>query len=389
VVALANADPFAVPDARPDGNAADIPMSRDEIVRCAWLVGIAAVTAACGAPTELPVEPAASVEPPIEPTATAPAPVNWETVVAATPELAAPTPLPLEFSQASVDLVSGWRPPPYDVPLALRPEDHFYFLRPIPSGSVNWPHPTYRYGNTYFGEESIHTGVDLGAEHGTPVMAAADGEVVWVGYGIYRGVEDPTDPYGLAISIQHDFGYKGETLYTVYGHLSEASVWVGQRVRAGEQIGAVGHTGRASGDHLHFEVRIAKNRYFESRNPELWMAPPEGWGVLAGLVMDSWGRPLAEVRIDIESLETGIVRNVYTYTNETIHPDDIYQENFVISDLPSGPYEIRFDYAGKRYTMQLMVDPGMTNLVTFRGRRGFLGESEPASPALGLWSSVP
>ena len=343
------------------------------------------IAAACARETASP-PPVSDAATPIPGTQAPASPASWETLVAGTPGAAGPTPLPLEFSDGAPDPISAWRPPPYSVPLALRPEDHFYFARPIPSGSVNWPHPSYRYGNTYFGEESIHTGVDLGAEHGTPVMAAADGDVVWVGYGIYRGVEDPTDPYGLAISIQHDFGYQGEALYTVYGHLSEAYAWVGQRVEAGEVIGAVGRTGRASGDHLHFEVRIAKNRYFESRNPELWMVPPEGWGVLAGRVMDSWGRPLPEVRVEIESLDSGAVRDVYTYANETIHPDDAYNENFVISDLPSGPYEIRFDYAGKRHRMQLMVDPGMTNLVAFRGWRGFLGETEPAPPAFDLLS---
>ncbi len=351
------------------------------------LSGAFAAAGCAPAPAPQPLAPTAA---PTRPATQAPAsPAVWETVVAATPDAPAPSVLPLEFGELALDPVSAWRPPPYAAPLALRPEDHFYFLRPIPSGSVNWPHPSYRYGSSYFGEESIHTGVDLGAELGTPVMAAADGEVVWVGYGIYRGVEDLTDPYGLAVSIQHDFGYGGEALYTVYGHLSDAHVWVGQRVAAGEVIGAVGRTGRASGNHLHFEVRIAKNRYFESRNPELWMVPPEGWGVLAGRMMDSWGRPLAEVRVEIESLETGTLREVYTYANETIHPDDVYNENFAISDLPGGPYEIRFDYAGKRHSMQLMLDPGMTSLVTFRGWRGFLGETPPASPAFDLSSFAP
>ncbi len=361
------------------GADADIAVKRSPILpSILWVAVLACSLQACIATT-----PAVEPTPWAESSATATVvategPASWETLAAATPAQVAATPLAMEFADAGPDPVMAWRPPPYDAPLALRPEDHFYFARPIPSGAVNWPHPTYRYGSSYFGEESIHTGVDLGADHGTPVTAAADGEVVWVGYGIYRGEKDLTDPYGLAISIRHDFGYNGEALFTVYGHLSEAFVWLGQRVGEGELIGAVGRTGRASGDHLHFEVRISKNRYFESRNPELWMVPPEGWGVLAGRVLDSWGRPLAEVRIEIESLESGRIRDVYTYANETVHPDDVYQENFVISDLPAGPYELRFDYLGKRHQMQLYIDPGVTSLVTFRGRRGFLGETEPS-----------
>ncbi len=202
-------------------------------------------------------------------------------------------------TQSSVDLpeaaptpVSDWRPPPYAIPLAIRPTDHYYFTRPVPSGEVNWPNPRYRYGSTAFGEEPIHTGVDLGAERDTPVLAAGAGEVGWVGFGLYRGVFDLTDPYGLAVAIRHDFGHEQQLLYTIYAHLSSTIVWPGQRVSAGEQIGTVGDTGHASGPHLHFEVREGENRYFATQNPELWTVPAEGWGVLAGRVTDTYGRNL-------------------------------------------------------------------------------------------------
>ncbi len=301
-----------------------------------------------------------------------------ETVEAAPP--AAGTATVLVFPTASAEVESGWRPPPYPVPLALRPEDHFYLARPIPSGMVNWPHPQYRYGNTFFGEESVHTGVDLGAGRSTPVLAAGPGEVIWAGYGLYRGVEDPTDPYGLAVAIRHDFGYRNQTLFSIYGHMQALAVWPGQRVETGEAIGIVGDTGHASGPHLHFEVRLGENDYFATRNPELWMVPPEGWGVLAGRVMDSIGRPLAEQLIQIRSLETDQVWDVWTYAKETVHPDDFYNENFVISDLPAGPYEVRIGFVGRTFTMQLYVYPGRTNLFLFRGRAGF--EIEPtATPA--------
>ncbi len=267
---------------------------------------------------------------------------------------------------------ADWRPPPYQVPLALRPEDHFYLQRPIPSGEVNWPHPFYRYGSTYFGKNTIHTGVDLSAEYGASVVAAGPGEVVWEGYGLYRGIEDPEDPYGLAIAIRHDFGHSGKELYTVYAHLSSSFVGLGQRVSAGDVIGSVGDTGHATGPHLHFEVRLGKNAYFSTRNPELWMAPPEGWGVLAGLIADTAGQPLEEKIINIRSLPHGKQWQVWTYALETVHGDDAYGENFVISDLPAGPYEVRVDYVGKSFTTRIYVHPGMTNLVQFKGRRGFL-----------------
>jgi murein DD-endopeptidase MepM/ murein hydrolase activator NlpD len=245
-------------------------------------------------------------------------------------------------------------------------------MRPIPSGEVNWPHPLYRYGNTFFGESSIHTGVDLSADRGAVVQAAGPGEVIWTGYGLYRGVEDKEDPYGLAIAISHDFGHDGKRLYTIYAHLQSAEVWLGQRVKAGDPIGTVGGTGHASGPHLHFEVRLGENQYFSTRNPELWMVPPEGWGVLAGYVTSTWGEPLAEQLVQIRSIDTENQWRVWTYARETVHPDENYQENFVISDLPAGPYEIKINYVGRSFLSQLFVYPGRTNLVRFKGRNGFL-----------------
>jgi len=283
-----------------------------------------------------------------------------------------PTPFP--------DAVADWRPPPYPVPWSLRPEDHFYFSRPIPSGEVNWPHPQYRYGGTFFGEESTHTGVDLGAERGTPVLASAPGEVVWTGYGFYRGRADPNDPYGLAVAIRHDFGYDGEQLYTVYAHLSRSDVWRGQLVDAGQIIGTVGDTGHASGPHLHFEVRLGENYYFSTRNPELWVVPPEGWGVLAGRILDSYGRPLAEKVVKVTSVDTGQVWEVWTYAKDTIVSDAVYNENFVLGDLPAGPYQIDVAFNG-RQSAWLFVLPGQTNFLVFQGSRGFLIEPTPTPSA--------
>ncbi len=280
--------------------------------------------------------------------------------------------------EPSTESTIDWRPPLYQPPMALRPEDHFYFTRPIPSGEVNWSHPFYRYGNTHFGESSIHTGVDMGAALGTPVLAAGDGEVIWVGYGIYRGSFDPEDPYGLAVAIRHDFGHLSQILFTVYGHLLTSNVYPGQRVMMGEEIGTVGNTGHSTGPHLHFEVRLGENRYFGTRNPELWMVPPEGWGVLAGRVLDTPGRTLKEYLVTISSLDTDRAWRVWTYAEGTVFSDELYRENFAISDLPAGPYEITIDYLGVRHQAQMYIYPGMTNFFVFNGRNGFTVEPELA-----------
>jgi murein DD-endopeptidase MepM/ murein hydrolase activator NlpD len=281
------------------------------------------------------------------------------------------TPGVVELPEASSQPVIEWRPPPYVAPLAIRPTDHFYLTRPIPSGDVHWPNPRYRYGSTAFGEESTHTGVDLGADRNTLVLAAGSGEVIWTGVGLYSGQYDPNDPYGLAIAIRHDFGHLNQVLYTVYAHLQSSVVWLGQRVEAGEQIGTVGSSGHASGPHLHFEVRLGENRYFASRNPELWVVPAEGWGVLAGRIQDTFGNDLQEHQLQIQSVDGDGIWDVWTYAPDTIHPDEGYQENFVISDLPSGPYQVQISFLGRTYSAYLFVHPGQTNFLRFKGRFGY------------------
>jgi murein DD-endopeptidase MepM/ murein hydrolase activator NlpD len=280
------------------------------------------------------------------------------------------------FPTAEPTLSLTLAPPPYPAPWAIQPHDHFYLRRPIPSDHPYRINSEYRYGNTDSGNEPTHTGIDIVADRGTPVVAAGDGEVVWTGYGLYRGIHDDSDPYGLAVAIRHTFGYEGQTLYTIYAHLDRIDVWLGQQVRAGDEIGVVGMTGHATGPHLHFEVRLGENRYFNTRDPELWMVSPQGWGVLAGRILDSFGRPIDEGLVEITRKETGDVIDVLTYAPDTVHPDDYYGEDFVVSDLPEGVYEVYISYAGHPFKTELYVHPGMTNLVEFAGRAGFIPPSQ-------------
>ena len=62
------------------------------------------------------------------------------------------------------------------------------------------------------------------------------------------------EQYGLAVAIRHDFGYQGNILFTIYGHLDQVDVVRGQYVKVGEQLGLSGETGKVTGPHLHFEV---------------------------------------------------------------------------------------------------------------------------------------
>lgn len=100
--------------------------------------------------------------------------------------------------------------------------------------------------------QGIHgyNGVDLAASVGTPIMASADGTVIIARTSGYNG------GYGLYVAIKHANGTQ-----TVYGHMSQVNVEVGQSVSQGQVIGAVGNTGRSTGPHIHFEIRGARNPF--------------------------------------------------------------------------------------------------------------------------------
>lgn len=290
-------------------------------------------------------------------------------------------PLRFVFPTPGLAPVSAWRPPLYPTPWAPTPYDHFFFSRPIAADEINWPLADYRYGGVFL-PGVVHTGIDIPARVGTPVLAAGPGRVTWAGYGLYRGEDDPTDPYGLAVSIKHDFGFQGETLYTVYGHLNRVDVLVGQYVEAGELIGISGETGKVTGPHLHFEVRIGKNNYFVSRNPELWLAPPQGWGILAARVMSTGGNLLEGATVTIRSKQTNQTWYVNSYGAGTVNSDPYYRENLVIGDLPAGDYVIWLPYEGSTYNTDITIYPGMVSYFSFRGKNGIKTEPPPTPTAV-------
>jgi murein DD-endopeptidase MepM/ murein hydrolase activator NlpD len=285
-----------------------------------------------------------------------------------------PSPAPFQFvlPQQGAEPISGWRPPLYPIPLAKTSNDHFYFARPIAADQVNWPIADYRYGGVFF-EGVVHTGVDIDAEEDSPIMAAAPGTIVWAGYGLFT--ETPgniNDPYGIAVAIRHDFGYQDQRLYTVYAHMNSTDAVVSQHVETGDVIGYVGATGATTGPHMHFEVRFPNNSFDDTYNPELWLAPPQGWGVLAGRVLDDEGKilPNAEVRVISQETKQSFVAKSYG-SGGAINPDPYYNENVVIGDLPAGIYRINIDYDKKIRQTWVEIFPGQVTYFTFRGLDGF------------------
>ncbi len=120
------------------------------------------------------------------------------------------------------------------------------------SGDWRWPLKSIEISSPY-GERGrkFHQGIDLRAPMRTPVLAAADGEVVYVGTKI-RG-------YGRMVVLKHAGNF-----YTVYAHHSKNLVKMGKRVSKGEVIAYTGKSGHSSGPHLHFELR----RGTQSFDPE-------------------------------------------------------------------------------------------------------------------------
>ena len=127
-----------------------------------------------------------------------------------------------------------------------------------PTGTLQWPLPvagtiTSQFGHRVdpiTGEVSSHTGTDIACAEGTPILAAADGTVT-----VANSLDSWGGSYGYYIQINHGGG-----LETLYAHCSSICVTTGQQVQAGQVIGYVGHTGRATGSHLHLEVSVDGNR---------------------------------------------------------------------------------------------------------------------------------
>jgi murein DD-endopeptidase MepM/ murein hydrolase activator NlpD len=124
--------------------------------------------------------------------------------------------------------------------------------------SFDWPVDRARMSRGFLLGKRWHYGLDLAAPKGTPILASAPGVVIYVGNG-FAG-------YGKLIVIEHD-----ENWATLYSHLNKFAVKEGDRVTRGQKIGEMGRTGRASGVHLHFEIRY--NR--QPVNPLMYL--PQGY----------------------------------------------------------------------------------------------------------------
>lgn len=250
-----------------------------------------------------------------------------------------------------------------------------WFDRPIATADNPLIDQTYRYGSTMGGNFQQHQGVEFNNPDGTPVHAIGSGTVVYAGRA-ERGA--------LTVAIRMDSILKtpegDRTLFSVYYHNSALKVAVGDRVAQGDVISLVGHTGRATNDHMHLEVHAAVldsvqlivdslERYPRyTTNPELWIQPPPATGIVAGQVWDSAGRPVPGARIyglrKDEPRETPF-SYVETYRDHA-HAHPLYGEHFAIGGIAPGEYEVGTEIDGRKVWRRVQVAAGKLTWVEFR-----------------------
>ncbi len=265
------------------------------------------------------------------------------------------------------------------------------FSLPVAAPANTQVDGSYRFGSTQNKKRDPHHGIEFLNAGGTPVLAAGDGVVVVSGTDAAQNTPPSHSPYvnfyGNLVVIEHQLpaeltqaipGFDGP-LYTLYAHLSEILVQEGQEVHAGQEIGRVGMTGGATGNHLHFEVRLGENTYLAAHNPELWLQGPDGdqvetesaLGALAGRVIDPAGKPVAVKDIVIEHLQEGPEGasdwEIYldSYEEKALLGRSPWGESFAAGNLQPGWYRISFPRGGLQ-SQVVQVFPGMLTVVTFQ-----------------------
>lgn len=252
---------------------------------------------------------------------------------------------------------------------------HPFFGRPIALTDQPYIDQTYRYGSTLGGTFQQHQGVEFNEPRGTPVLAIGSGTVVHAG---------PAEQGALTIAIRHDTSLAVEGrrmfVFSTYYHNSRLLVSLGQHVARGQQIAEAGNTGRATNEHLHLEVHAAPaddpkaivdpaQRFPPfTTNPELWIEPLPGTGVVAGHVWDASGRLVPQARIyglvKPEPQETPF-SYAETYGDKA-HPDPVLHEHFAVGDVPAGEYDLGVSIEGRKIFRHVRVEAGKLTWVEFR-----------------------
>lgn len=256
----------------------------------------------------------------------------------------------------------------------VEPSDrsHFRFQRPVLPADNPHLDQTYTYGSTMGGNFQQHQGVEFNVPEGTVIHAIGDGQVALAG---------EAEAGALTVVILHDESIEGQVVWSTYYHNSYLLVETGELVSAGQPIARAGNTGRATNDHLHIEIHTTpadaevevvvspEQRYPPfTRNPQLWLEPLPGTGVIAGRVFNAAGEPVPGARVygvrKPEPSETPF-SFAETYEDRT-NPDPVFGEHFAIGDVPAGLYVLGVAVDGAKLWRTVRVESGRVTEVEFR-----------------------
>jgi len=269
-----------------------------------------------------------------------------------------PTPVPRTILASSLDL-----------PDPTQAEDHFWFTRPFSDTYSTWGSSYYPFGTNNRGQYLWHHGVDIQNPMGVPILAVGDGVILRAG----PDDEIPFGPslnfFGQAVLIRHDQEWNDLPVYTLYGHVSKVLVTEGQPVKRGDVVAQVGQGGVALGPHLHLEVRVEDLKYGDVRNPDLWIKPDPGYGVVAGRVVDAQGYMVPQQPIFLHRVDEPdrFWRETFTYPDSVVKSDVSWGETFTFADVPAGGYVVKTYFDGRLYTRPITVTNQVTTFVLIEG----------------------
>lgn len=191
-------------------------------------------------------------------------------------------------------------------------------------------------------------------------------------YNNSEGIEALAVDYGTIVYTNRKIGhvvlkcdtrYKNYYVYAHYHHLKKVSRWIGQRVSKRDVIGLIGRKGKAIRECLYFEVSLSKmddsNVPNEPVNPELWQRPLPGCGTIAGIVADTAGSFINDLKIyGVEKPTPSETPFSYAKSyHNSAYSNPAYKENFVIGDVPAGDYLLWVEYDGEKYAVKVKIAP--------------------------------